>query len=162
MESRWECSSNAAACRNPGECMLCSLHEDCRFCRNRDGESCRSCRFRKKLGELKKERLKSYQTMKGMIKRIEDELEECKGSAERKEEARQKLEGRQEECRKSCTEIIMEIEHMKDEEERNVLFLRYIQGKKWEEVCSLLPASWGKAHYIHRRALINYRARWHK
>lgn len=37
--------------------------------------------------------------------------------------------------------------------EGRILFERYIHLKTWEEICVLLPMSWGGTHKAHRRAL---------
>ena len=47
------------------------------------------------------------------------------------------------------------IKDMSDDNEREVLRLRYIDGKKWEEVCIEMGYSWRQTHYIHSRALHN-------
>lgn len=47
------------------------------------------------------------------------------------------------------------IKDMQDDNEREVLRLRYIDGKKWEEICIEMGYSWRQIHYIHSRALYN-------
>lgn len=151
MGNMWDCSSNASDCKSGGECARCSLYKNCRFCRNREKEVCNSCTNRKELGELKKERLRSYLKNKSKLERVEKELQ-----GHREKEIAEKLKAWKEECQATCEEIIMEIERLENEEEKNVLFLRYILGMKWEDICIRLSVSWSKAHYIHKRALINY------
>ncbi len=43
MESKWQCSSNAALCQDPEECRQCSLNERCWSCRNKFTNLCSSC-----------------------------------------------------------------------------------------------------------------------
>lgn len=50
-------------------------------------------------------------------------------------------------------EIERSIGQIKDDNEREVLRLRYIDGKKWEEICIEMGYSWRQIHYIHSRAL---------
>lgn len=116
---------------------------------------CNTCGERRKLGEIKKERLRSYLSKKSMQERIEAELREYQ--PEEKDNIRDKLERKKEKCRETCRDIIMEIESLENEEEKNILFNRYIQGRKWEDICVRLSVSWRKVHYIHKRALANYK-----
>lgn len=151
MGNRWECSAGPNSCQDKEGCGECSLNQSCLFCGNRDGELCRSCGNREKLMELKKERLRSYREKKAMQDMIGDELEkDGKGNLEW-------LEKKREAYRESCREIIAEIERLEDGEGKEVLFLRYVQGKKWKEICARLSVSWNKAHYVHRRALEAYK-----
>lgn len=151
MENIWECSSNASGCKSEGECEKCSLYKNCQSCRNREKKICTSCANRKELRELKKQRLGSYLKNKSKLERMEEELQE-----HREKEIAERLKAWKEGCQETCEEIIMEIEQLENEEEKNVLFLRYILGMKWEDICIRLSVSWSKAHYIHKRALINY------
>lgn len=43
LKSKWQCSSNAAVCENPEECVECSLHENCISCINREKGLCKDC-----------------------------------------------------------------------------------------------------------------------
>ncbi len=47
------------------------------------------------------------------------------------------------------------IKDMQDDNEREVLRLRYIDGKKWEEICIEMGYSWKHIHRIHSNALMN-------
>ena len=107
------------------------------------------------MGELKKERLKSYLKEKSRQERIIAELKECQG--EETDRITERLKKQREKCRKTCRDIIMEIEQLENEEEKNILFSRYIQGKKWESICVKLSVSWRQVHYIHKKALENYK-----
>ena len=51
------------------------------------------------------------------------------------------------------TEILGEIETLENENERNVLRLRYIHGFEWEKVCAETHYKWAQVHRIHRNAL---------
>lgn len=52
-------------------------------------------------------------------------------------------------------EIEKSIKDMQDDNEREVLRLRYIDGKKWEEICIEMGYSWKHIHRIHSSALMN-------
>lgn len=54
-------------------------------------------------------------------------------------------------------EIRRAIRRVKDDDEREVLWLKYIQGLTWEQVVDRLPYQWTKMHEIHGRALANFR-----
>lgn len=56
-----------------------------------------------------------------------------------------------------CYERIeMQIRQMENEDEQEVLRLRYILGMKWEEVALKMNYSWKWVHKIHGRALQNF------
>lgn len=44
-----------------------------------------------------------------------------------------------------------------DTKARDLMRLRYIDGRKWEEVCVLMSYSWRQVHRIHSDALITLR-----
>ena len=52
-------------------------------------------------------------------------------------------------------QIEKSIKDIQDDNEREVLRLRYIDGKKWEEICIEMGYSWQWIHKIHSRALKN-------
>lgn len=52
--------------------------------------------------------------------------------------------------------IERQIRQMENEDEREVLRLRYIKGLKWEEVALKMNYSWKWVHKIHGRALQNF------
>ena len=52
-------------------------------------------------------------------------------------------------------EIEKVIKDMENDNEREVLRLRYIDGKKWEEICIEMGYSWKHIHRIHSSALMN-------
>ena len=56
---------------------------------------------------------------------------------------------------KKCNEITEKIEQLENEDEKDVLFYRYIQLMKWEEICNEMQCSWRKVHRIHIKALNN-------
>lgn len=56
-----------------------------------------------------------------------------------------------------CSEIVEKIEKMKDEREKNILNLRYICGKEWEEIAVLMNYSSRSVHRIHGEALKNFK-----
>ena len=53
--------------------------------------------------------------------------------------------------------IERQISQMENEDEQEVLRLRYILGMKWEEVAVKMNYSWKWVHKIHGRALLNFR-----
>lgn len=57
----------------------------------------------------------------------------------------------------TCTEIVNTIEMMENEKEKNVLRLRYICGKTWEEVSLSMGYEWAQIHRIHDKALNNFK-----
>ena len=52
--------------------------------------------------------------------------------------------------------IESQIHQMENEDEQEVLRLRYIKGLKWEEVALRMNYSWKWVHKIHGRALQNF------
>lgn len=55
------------------------------------------------------------------------------------------------------TEIRDKIEHMEDENEKDVLTLRYIQNVDWKDICIKMGYSWQHVHRIHSEALKNFK-----
>lgn len=53
--------------------------------------------------------------------------------------------------------IERQISQMKNEDEQEVLRLRYITGLKWEEVAVRMSYSWKHIHRIHSSALCNFK-----
>lgn len=53
--------------------------------------------------------------------------------------------------------IERQIRQMENEDEQEVLRLRYIKGLKWEEVALKMNYSWKWVHKIHGRALKNFK-----
>lgn len=53
--------------------------------------------------------------------------------------------------------IERQIRRMENEDEQEVLRLRYIKGLKWEEVALKMNYSWKWVHKIHGRALMNFK-----
>lgn len=53
-------------------------------------------------------------------------------------------------------DIFARIESLQDEDEREVLTLRYIKGMKWETVACEKHVEWAQVHRIHARALKNF------
>jgi len=60
-------------------------------------------------------------------------------------------------CIKKCKEITDKIEGLENEDEKDVLLYRYIKLMKWEDICAEMNYSWRQTHYIHSRALNNFR-----
>lgn len=57
---------------------------------------------------------------------------------------------------KCYKQIEDKIRQMENEDEREVLRLRYIKGMKWEEAALKMNYSWKWVHKIHGRALQNF------
>ena len=53
--------------------------------------------------------------------------------------------------------IERQIRQMENEDEQEVLRLRYILGMKWEEVAVKMDYSWRQIHRIHSAALLNHK-----
>lgn len=53
--------------------------------------------------------------------------------------------------------IERQIRQMENEDEQEVLRLRYIKGLKWEEVAVKMDYSWRQIHRIHSSALISFK-----
>lgn len=119
--------------------------------------------------EQKKMYLKSYRRS---VKREQDILEEIQKL--REDEKFPLMEENQDdypEFKESVDELIEElkeerlakirrhinvkrkIDSIKDDDEREVLRLRYIEGLKWEEVAVEIGYSWRRTHDIHSNAL---------
>lgn len=58
---------------------------------------------------------------------------------------------------KTCKEISDKIEHMENEDEKDVLMYRYIKLMKWEDICVQMKYSWKHIHRIHSKALSNFK-----
>lgn len=54
-------------------------------------------------------------------------------------------------------DIFNRIEKLPEEDEREVLTLRYIKGMKWEAVACHRHVEWAQVHRIHARALKNFK-----
>ena len=70
------------------------------------------------------------------------------------QEEKQYIEYRNQRIRK-CNEITEKIERLENEDEKDVLFFRYIQLMKWEAICNEMQCSWRKIHRMHSKALNN-------
>ena len=58
---------------------------------------------------------------------------------------------------RAYSEISKNIRRMENDNEREVLTLRYIKGLKWEEICVEMGYSWKHVHRIHSSALNNFK-----
>lgn len=74
---------------------------------------------------------------------LDEEIEKLK--EERLEKAR------------AYSEISKNIRRMENDNEREVLTLRYIKGLKWEEICVEMGYSWKHVHRIHSSSLNNFK-----
>lgn len=130
--------------------------------------------------EKKKEFLLSYQRAKRKVKRLERQLEELRlnklgpsainndgmphgtdmsdlsdYAAKLDEIEREIISARYE---RICTfqEVRRRIEEVENEQEKDLLTYRYIDGMKWEAVCMRMEHSWQHIHRIHGKALNNF------
>ena len=55
------------------------------------------------------------------------------------------------------TEIQQRIKCVEDDTERELLMLRYLQGKTWEQVAVEMGYSWQHVHKLHSRALSDFK-----
>lgn len=58
---------------------------------------------------------------------------------------------------KRYSDISRRIKAMENDNEKEVLTLRYINGLKWEEICLRMQYSWQHIHRIHAKALENFK-----
>lgn len=75
------------------------------------------------------------------------------------QEERKYLKARYMRIRK-CKEITDRIEHLADEDEKDVLMYRYIKLMTWEDIAVKMGFSWQHTHKIHARALSNFKLNW--
>lgn len=57
---------------------------------------------------------------------------------------------------KVCQMILIDIENMDSEIEQNILFLKYINGYTWEQICEIMNYSLRQIYYIHKQALQHF------
>ncbi len=129
--------------------------------------------------EEKKEYLKGYRKAVRQMKRSEDKLKELRlnriwpsanndgmphahnnsdlsdYAALLDEEERRYIKARYERIR-ICRDITNKIEELKDEDEKDILFYRYIKFMKWEDICVKMNYSWKHIHRIHNKALMHF------
>lgn len=131
--------------------------------------------------EIKKEYLWSYQKAAKQIKRIEDKIKEIRGMkiypavtndgmphgtggcgdlsgyAAKLDETERKY--KKARYNRICLfkEITDKIELQENENEKNVLYYRYIKWMHWEDICVRTGYSWKQIHRIHANALKNFK-----
>lgn len=126
----------------------------------------------------KKEYLRGYRQHGRRIKRIESELEEIRsmktspsanndgmprgsgqsdlsGYVAQLDELEEKLYREGVEQVKAYKDISWRISQLKNEDERDVLFYRYIKGKSWWEIAGLMNCSERWVYELHGKALKN-------
>ncbi|HIT90128.1 MAG TPA: DUF1492 domain-containing protein [Candidatus Merdenecus merdavium] len=54
-------------------------------------------------------------------------------------------------------EIEQRIEMLKDEDQKNLLKIKYLECKTWTEVCEEVGYEWAQVHRIHNKALRNFK-----
>lgn len=55
-----------------------------------------------------------------------------------------------------CNNILLKIDQMEDETEKNILILKYIQNHTWEEICEIMNYSLRQIYNLHNRALEHF------
>ena len=129
-----------------------------------------------KENQIKKEYLKKYGESKKAIKRVDMQIEEintCDPSSKsyitmnqhttddmsnyiaKKEKLIIDLYQEKNKWIDMCAEIYKSMNNLENEDEKNVLTLRYIAGMKWEEIALRMHLEWAQVHRIHARALKN-------
>lgn len=128
--------------------------------------------------ERKKEYLRGYRTNRRRVNRIDGEVKELRelaesvkatdysgmphGSGNQKDLSDElaridTLEKRLEQEREKCVESYISIENLiksvKNEDENDVLFYRYIKGLRWWEIAEKMDCSERWVHKLHGRAL---------
>ena len=126
----------------------------------------------------KKEYLRGYRSSRRRINRIDDEIIELKelaasvkavdysgmphGSGNQKDLSDklaridslvEKLGAEKESCIESYVSIEKQIQQIKNEDENDVLFYRYIKGLRWWEISEKMDCSERWVHKLHGRAL---------
>lgn len=131
--------------------------------------------------EQKKEYLRSYRKTRAEEKAIRESIEELRlnkmspslgvqdgmpkgsggsdlsGYAARLDELERKLQVKQKKAVILMCNIADSISEMEDVTERTLLRYRYICGYTWEKIAVELGYSWRQVHYIHGKALQNFR-----
>lgn len=131
--------------------------------------------------EQKKEYLRSYRKARAEAKAIQESIDELRlnkmspslgaqdgmprgngssdlsGYAARLDELERKLQEKHDTAVHLMGEITTSIDAMENATERTLLRLRYICGFTWERIAVELGYSWRQVHYIHGKALQNFR-----
>ena len=55
-----------------------------------------------------------------------------------------------------CNNILLKIEQMENETEKNILILKYIQNHTWEEICEIMNYSLRQIYNLHNQALEHF------
>lgn len=55
-----------------------------------------------------------------------------------------------------CQILLLEIDKMEQEDEKNILLLKYINGYTWEQICEVMNYSLRQVYYIHNKALEHF------
>lgn len=132
--------------------------------------------------EKKKEYLSSYKNLCGKLQSLEEQLQslrEVKQSAKaqmisdmpkgsrqtdlsdvmvRIEVIFTKIVQKRAECLEKRLEIEDRITDISDGVESAILHKRYIEFKTWEQICDEIDYSWRQTHYLHGKALSNFKS----
>ncbi len=131
--------------------------------------------------EAKKEYLRNYQRHVRRVQQITDEIAELRekkmgasakpgdgmphsgghsdlsGYAARLDEMIAKLIDEREQCMRTYQQIARQIKYLRDRQEMDVLFYRYVGGMDWGRVAERLGCTTRWVHKVHGRALIHFR-----
>lgn len=133
----------------------------------------------RKENEKKKEYLCSYRNYYHEVKRLQMELEELRQHkmnpsvnqdgmphgnetsdlsdyAAKVDEIEREIIKERYKCLCRLIDVRRRIEAMEDQNERDVLFYRYIKRMGWKSICVKMEYSWKQIHRIHGRALKNF------
>lgn len=135
-------------------------------------------RRRQQENEKKKEYLQSYKKYKQKARRLEEQLEELRlgkmlpslvvsdmPSAHNQKDLSDymvqyddlvsRIIKAHKEADIRWSEVQQSIEYLEDENEKNVLTLRYLRNWKWEQIACDVGVEWAQVHRIHSKALKN-------
>lgn len=105
---------------------------------------------------MTKEQLRSYRTIKKEHSHIEQRLRAMENRPESEEEILRPLRELYREKLAALVTLQLSIEkaiETLDPTERELVRLRYIDGKEWHQVCAGINYSWQQTHRIHARIL---------
>lgn len=134
---------------------------------------------RKRSNELKKEYLRGYQQALRREKLIQSEIDRLRarqtsvsveydgmphgGGVSDLSDYVAALDGQIEKLHRAQLETVQRyreiwdaVEQVPDDKERELLQLRYLMGKRWEDVAELMGYAWRQTHRLHSKALEHF------
>lgn len=127
----------------------------------------------------KKQYLNQYLILKSRLRRLGSELIQCdldtmlpsmqtdgmphahnphglETYAQKRDKLERQIERTQAECIDAMREIVWNIERMDDETERSILYYRYIEGQKWDDVADIVGYTRQHTDRLHGLALLHF------